>query len=136
MIIESIMSRDVQTVRPDQSLREAAEAMRRANIGSLPVRDHDRLVGMLTDRDIVVRAVAEGDIEQRSVADVMSPAVKYCYVTDDVQDIARNMASLEVRRLPVVDAQKRLVGMISLANIAHSESAAASVMVQGVATPH
>jgi CBS domain-containing protein len=136
MIIESIMSRDVHTVRPDQTLREAAETMRSLNIGSLPVRDNDRLVGMLTDRDIVVRAVAAGDIDTRNVRDVMSPAVKYCYASDDVQDIARNMASLEVRRLPVVDADKRLVGMVSLANMVHSEPAAAAVMAQGVATPH
>ncbi|HYG06940.1 MAG TPA: CBS domain-containing protein [Stenotrophomonas sp.] len=136
MIIESIMSRDVHTVRPDQSLREAAEAMRKLNIGSLPVRDNDRLVGMLTDRDIVVRAVAEGDIDTRNVADVMSPAVKYCYASDDVQAIARNMASLELRRLPVVDAHKRLVGMVSLANMVHSDTSAGAVMAQGVATPH
>lgn len=136
MIIESIMSRDVHTVRPDQSLREAADAMRRLNIGSLPVRDNDRLVGMLTDRDIVVRAVAEGDIDNRRVGDVMSSALKYCYASDEVEDIARNMASLEVRRLPVVDAQKRLVGMVSLANMVHAPPAAATVMAQGVATPH
>ncbi|HEY9255942.1 MAG TPA: CBS domain-containing protein [Stenotrophomonas sp.] len=136
MIIESIMSRDVHTVRPDQSLREAADIMRKQNIGSLPVRDNDRLVGMLTDRDIVVRAVAEGDIDGRTVGDVMSPAVKYCYASDDVQTIARNMASLEVRRLPVLDADKRLVGMISLANMVHSETSAGAVMAQGVATPH
>lgn len=136
MIIESIMSRDVHTVRPDQTLREAADLMRQLSIGSLPVRDNDRLVGMLTDRDIVVRAVAEGDIDGRRVGDVMSPAVKYCYASDDVEAIARNMASLAVRRLPVLDADKRLVGMVSLANMVHSESKAGAVMAQGVATPH
>ena len=136
MNIESIMSRDVHTVRPDQSLREAAEAMRKLNIGSLPVRDNDRLVGMLTDRDIVVRAVAQGDVVDMTVRDVMSPAVKYCYASDDVQAIARNMATLQVRRLPVVDAQKRLVGMVSLANMVHSETSAGSIMAQGVAQPH
>lgn len=136
MNIESIMSRDVHTVRPEQSLREAAEAMRKLNIGSLPVRDNDRLVGMLTDRDIVIRAVAQGDAANMTVRDVMSPTVKYCFASDDVQAIARNMASLEVRRLPVLDAQKRLVGMISLANMVHSETSAGSVMAQGVAKPH
>ena len=136
MIIESIMSRDVHTVRPDQSLREAADTMRRLNIGSLPVREDDRLVGMLTDRDIVVRAVASGDADGRTVREVMSPAIKYCYADDDVQAIARNMASLEVRRLPVVDSDKRLVDIVSLANMVHSESSAGAVMAQGVATPH
>jgi len=136
MNIESIMSRDVHTVRPDQTLREAAETMRKLNIGSLPVRDNDRLVGMLTDRDIVVRAVAQGDTADMTVRDVMSPTVKYCFASDDVQAIARNMASLEVRRLPVLDAQKRLVGMISLANMVHSETSAGSIMAQGVAKPH
>lgn len=136
MNIESIMSREVHTVRPDQSLREAAETMRKLNIGSLPVRDNDRLVGMLTDRDIVVRAVAQGDVTDMTVRDVMSPSVKYCYASDDVQAIARNMATLEVRRLPVVDAQKRLVGMVSLANMVHAETSAGSIMAQGVATPH
>ncbi|HEY0335520.1 MAG TPA: CBS domain-containing protein [Stenotrophomonas sp.] len=130
------MSRDVHTVRPDQSLSEAAEAMRKLNIGSLPVRENDRLIGMLTDRDIVVRAVADGDIDSRSVRDVMSPSVKYCYASDEVGAIAQNMASLAVRRLPVLDAQKRLVGIVSLANMVHSQTAAGSVMAQGVATPH
>jgi len=136
MNIESIMSRDVHTVRPDQTLREAAEAMRKLNIGSLPVRDNDRLVGMLTDRDIVIRAVAQGDSADMTVREVMSPSVKYCFASDDVQAIARNMATLEVRRLPVLDAQKRLVGMVSLANMVHSETSAGSVMAQGVAKPH
>jgi CBS domain-containing protein len=136
MNIESIMSRDVHTVRPDQSLREAAEAMRKLNVGSLPVREDDRLIGMLTDRDIVIRAVAEGGSDERLVRDVMSPTVKYCYASDDVQAVARNMASLEVRRLPVLDADKRLVGIVSLANMVHSESSAGAIMAQGVATPH
>lgn len=132
---------EVMTPRPvtlplDAPLTEAARLMRDEDVGDVLVIQDGLLCGMLTDRDIVVRAVASGDADGRTVREVMSPAIKYCYADDDVQAIARNMASLEVRRLPVVDSDKRLVGIVSLANMVHSESSAGAVMAQGVATPH
>lgn len=136
MNIESIMTRDVATIRPQQSLLEAAELMRSRDVGSLPVHENDRLIGMITDRDIVVRGLTDNDIAGKTVRDVMSEAVMYCRASDSVESVATNMADLEMRRLPVVDGNKRLVGIVSLANMMHSKRTAAQTMGRGVATPH
>lgn len=136
MNIESIMTRDVATIRPQQSLLEAAELMRSRDVGSLPVHENDRLIGMITDRDIVVRGLTDNDIAGKTVRDVMSEAVMYCRASDSVESVAINMADLEMRRLPVVDGNKRLVGIVSLANMMHSKRTAAQTMGRGVATPH
>lgn len=136
MKISDIMTRDVHLVSPDQTLREAAELMERHDIGSLPVSDDERLVGMLTDRDIVVRAVCRGLGVDTPVRAVMTSDIKYCYDDQDIDEVSRNMADLEIRRLPVVNREKRLVGIVSLANVAHSEDDAADRMVRGVARPH
>ncbi len=136
MIIEEIMTRDVATIRPEQSLLEAAELMRSRDVGSLPVHENDRLIGMITDRDIVVRGLTDNDIGGKTVRDVMSEEVMYCRAGDQVESVATNMADLEMRRLPVVDENKRLVGIVSLANMMHSKRTAAQTMGRGVATPH
>lgn len=136
MKISDIMTRDVHLVSPDQTIREAAQLMEQQDIGSLPVSDNERLVGMLTDRDIVVRAVCRGLGVDTPVAEVMTSDIKYCYDDQDIDEVSRNMAELEIRRLPVVDREKRLVGIVSLANVAHSEEDAAERMVRGVARPH
>ena len=136
MNIESIMTRDVATIRPQQSLLEAAELMRSRDVGSLPVHENDRLIGMITDRDIVVRGLTDNDIAGKTVRDVMSEEVMYCRASDSVESVATNMADLEMRRLPVVDGNKRLVGIVSLANMMHSKRTAAQTMGRGVATPH
>lgn len=136
MIIEEIMTRDVATIRPEQSLLDAAELMRSRDVGSLPVHENDRLIGMITDRDIVVRGLTDGDIAGKTVRDVMSEDVMYCRAGDRVESVATNMADLEMRRLPVVDENKRLVGIVSLANMMHSKRTAAQTMGRGVATPH
>ncbi|GHH54933.1 MULTISPECIES: CBS domain-containing protein [Gammaproteobacteria] len=136
MIIKDVMSRDVTVIGPEQTLREAAVLMRQNDIGSLPVGEHDRLVGMLTDRDIVVRALASGSDADSPVREAMSGSIKYCFEDDDVDSIASNMASLQIRRLPVVDRDKRLVGIVSLSNMAHSEDMACGVVARGVARPH
>ncbi|MGX5728943.1 CBS domain-containing protein [Pseudoxanthomonas beigongshangi] len=136
MIIEEIMTRDVATIRPQQSLLDAAELMRSRDVGSLPVHENDRLIGMITDRDIVVRGLTDGDIAGKTVRDVMSEDVMYCRAGDRVESVATNMADLEMRRLPVVDENKRLVGIVSLANMMHSKRTAAQTMGRGVATPH
>lgn len=136
MIIEEIMTRDVTTIRPEQSLLDAAELMRSRDVGSLPVHENDRLIGMITDRDIVVRGLTDNDVAGKTVRDVMSEEVMYCRVGDQVESVATNMADLEMRRLPVVDDHKRLVGIVSLANMMHSKRSAAQTMGRGVATPH
>ncbi|WP_372016563.1 CBS domain-containing protein [Pseudoxanthomonas sp. 10H] len=137
MRISEVMSGDVCVISPDDTLGRAAGVMAKHDIGSLPVGENDRLVGFLTDRDIVVRALAKGLGADATVRQVMSPDVKYCYADDDIDEVAANMADLELRRLPVVDRDKRLVGIVSLANFAHSRDTKASQeLLQGVARPH
>jgi CBS domain-containing protein len=118
MKVKDIMSKDVKYVATNTSLREAAEIMREKNIGVLPVGADDRLMGMLTDRDIVVRAIAnDKNISTVTVKDVMTPSVLYCFEEDTIEDVAQNMAKNQVRRLPVLNAEKRLVGIVSLSDL-------------------
>lgn len=121
MKIREAMTRDVRMVRPDQTIREAAHLMAELDIGALPVEDSDRLVGMITDRDIAVRAVAEGHGADTMVRDVMSGEVKYCFDDQSVEEVTRNMGEQRLRRLPVVDRNKRLVGILSLGDLALDE---------------
>jgi CBS domain-containing protein len=120
MQIHEIMSRNVKLASPDDTLQEAAMMMAELDAGALPVGENDRLVGMITDRDIAIRGDAAGcDPTSTRVEEIMSrEAVKYCYEDEDVDDIARNMAQEQVRRLPVVNRDKRLVGIVSLGDIA------------------
>ena len=137
MKIREIMSNAVHMLGCDASVREAALMMQREDIGSVPINDGDKLVGMVTDRDIVLRAVAKGMDVQTPVSEVMSDGVRYCYEDESVDDVARNMADLGVRRLPVVDRNKRLVGFVSLSNIASADDAGATEdLLQGTAQPH
>jgi CBS domain-containing protein len=124
MKVKDVMSRDVRVANPDQKVREAAKVMADLDVGALPVGDNDRLVGMITDRDIVVRAVAQGRSDDASVGEVMSREVLYCFDDEDLDDVARNMGDVQVRRLPVVNRDKRLVGIISLGDVARSEEPA------------
>jgi CBS domain-containing protein len=119
MNISECMSRDVKLVTPGQNIREAARLMADIDAGILPVADNDRLVGMITDRDIAVRAVANGKSPDCPVREVMSQQVLYCYEDESVEDVARNMGEQQVRRLPVVNRQKRLVGIVSLGDLSH-----------------
>jgi CBS domain-containing protein len=135
--VSDVMTRDVRVASPDQTIREAAGAMAEADVGSLPVGENDRLVGMVTDRDIVLRAVAQGRDSKTTVRDVMSDRIQYCFEDDDVASAAENMASLGVRRLAVLNRDKRLVGIVALSNIANcGENQAANTMLKGVAEPH
>ena len=118
MQVRQAMTPDVQLADPDQSIQEAARMMADLDSGVLPVRENDRLIGMITDRDIAIRAVAAGKAPKTKVRDVMSAEVKYCFEDDDLEDVARNMAEIKVRRLPVLNQQKRLVGILSLADLA------------------
>jgi CBS domain-containing protein len=118
MRIANIMSRNVELVSPDETIREAAGRMKKIDSGALPVGEGDRLVGMITDRDIAVRAIAEGKGPQTKVRDVMTPDIKYCFEDEDVDHVAENMAELQLRRLPVMNRQKRLVGIVALGDLA------------------
>jgi CBS domain-containing protein len=119
MQLKEIMTHGVEVVAPEATLQEAAEKMRHLDIGPLPVCDGDRLVGMLTDRDITVRAVATGCNPQTTrVREVMTPDVVYSFDDQDVQDAARLMEQYQIRRLPVLTRAKRLIGMVALGDLA------------------
>ena len=119
MKIREIMSSDVQCTKPDNTLTEAAGLMRQLDTGAVPVCDHDRLAGMLTDRDIAIRAVADGrDPNATSVRDVMSPGVVYVFEDQSVEDAAHLMEEKQIRRLPVLNRNKRMVGIVSLGDLA------------------
>lgn len=137
MKVHAAMTTDVVLANPGMSLREAAGLMARHDFGVLPVGENDRLVGMLTDRDIAVRAVAEGLGPDATVSEAMSREVKYCFEDDDLDDVADNMGRIQVRRLPVLDRQsKRLVGILSMGNVAQCEDARTSgKALAGVSTP-
>ena len=121
MHVNEVMSGDVTIASPQQTIREAAKIMAEIDAGALPVGENDRLVGMITDRDIAVRAVAAGKGPDTPVREIMSTEVKYCFEDDDIDDVAQNMADIKLRRLPVLNEKKRLVGIISLADIALAE---------------
>ncbi|MBN9084307.1 MAG: inosine-5-monophosphate dehydrogenase [Rhizobiales bacterium 62-17] len=123
MKANKLMTRDVHVVSPDQSIQEVALAMTKLDAGSMPVGEKDRLVGMITDRDIVLRAVAEGLPPSTPVRDVMTQDVKYCFDDEEIEDICQNMGDVQIRRLPVVNRDKRLVGILSLGDIALSSAA-------------
>jgi CBS domain-containing protein len=118
MLVKEAMSRDVKMVDPDQALQDAARIMLDIDVGALPVGQNDKLVGMITDRDIAVRGIAAGKGPTTRVGEVMTAEVKYCYDDEDTAHVARNMAEQQIRRLPVVDRSKRLVGILSLADLA------------------
>ena len=123
MKVSKIMTRDVTLLNPDQTICVVASLMAEIDAGALPVGENDRLVGMITDRDIVIRAVAQGRSADTKVADVMSKEVLYCFDTDEIDDVARNMGKAQVRRLPVVNRDKRLVGIVSLGDLARNDDA-------------
>ena len=121
--VRDVMSHDVRIAVPEESIRNAARLMAELDAGVLPVGENDKLIGVITDRDIAVRAVAQGKEPTTHVREVMSHEVLYCFDDQDLTAVAKNMSEQQVRRLPVVDRDKRLVGIISLADIAHHETA-------------
>jgi CBS domain-containing protein len=128
MRVGEIMTRDVVMASPGQKLRDVAAEMEKHDIGVLPVRDNDRLVGMITDRDIAIRGISHGLGPDAPVRDVMSAEVKYCFESDNIDDLAQNMADEQIRRLPVLNDDKRLVGIISLGDLAVSQDGHAGEM--------
>ena len=118
MKVWEAMTQDVCLATPDQSICDAARVMAQIDAGVLPVEQDDRLIGVITDRDIAVRAVAAGKSPDTKVRDVMSREVLYCYEDQDLDEVIRNMGAIKVRRLPVLSRDKRLVGIISLGDVA------------------
>jgi CBS domain-containing protein len=121
MNVSSCMSTDVRIASPGESIRDAAKAMKELDAGVLPVGENDRLVGMITDRDIAVRAVAEGKGPDTTVKDVMSREVLYCFEDENLADVAQQMRELQIRRMVVLTRDKRLCGIISLGDMARTE---------------
>jgi CBS domain-containing protein len=132
MRVSDAMTRNVRVCHPRQSICDAARLMAELDCGVLPVGEGDRLVGMITDRDIAVRAVAQNKSPDTPVRDAMSAEVKYCFEDQHVEQVAKNMSDLRVRRLPVLNREKRLVGILSLGNLANTELRAATEAVSGV----
>jgi CBS domain-containing protein len=116
------MTRDVKVIAPETPIREAARIMARNDVGALPVGDNDRLVGMVTDRDIVVRALSDGKGPDTPVREVMSEGICYCFEDEDLQHVVSNMGEQQIRRLPVMSRNKRLVGIVSLGDLASGKA--------------
>lgn len=123
MKVREAMTRDVRLVKPGQTIRDAAHLMAELDIGALPVEESDRLVGMITDRDIAVRAVAQDRGPDTPVSEVMSREIKYCYEDQSIDEVTQNMGELRIRRLPVLTREKRLIGILSLGDLAIDETA-------------
>ena len=137
MKISECMTSDVELVSPDQPISEAARFMLRADAGAMPVGEGDRLIGMVTDRDIAVRGVAEGLGPDTPVREVMTEGLICCYDDDEVEEVALKMSDSQVRRIPVLSREnEKLVGIVSLGDISRSEqSEAASVALDGITDP-
>ena len=136
MKISEIMTPDPELIDPNSSIRDAAQRMKDEDIGALPVGENDRLIGMVTDRDITMRAVAEDRLpSSTSVRDVMSEKIYYCFEDDAVEDAAKCMAENQVRRLPILNRDKRLTGIVSLADIAQSGEECEKTALEGVSEP-
>jgi CBS domain-containing protein len=131
MKVRDVMTTDVELIASDATVQEAALKMAKADVGALPVGEQDKLVGMVTDRDIALRSTARGKSPSRSrVRDIMTRTVRYCYDDEDADDAVESMAELQLRRLPVVNRDKQLVGFLSLGDIAlrHDPSKAGAAL--------
>ena len=118
MKVSDAMTPEVELCTPDDTLKDAAQAMAALGVGLLPVTDNDRLVGMITDRDIAIRGIGMGRGPEARVGDVMTADVRYCYEDQQLDEVSAIMGDLQVRRLPVLNREKRLVGIIALGDIA------------------
>jgi CBS domain-containing protein len=134
--VSDIMSTEVCTIQPQETLRAAAQRMKELDVGSLPVCDGERLLGMLTDRDITIRAVADGLAPDEACAsDVMTPDVQYATADQDSEEVMKLMGDKQIRRLPVVDSDKRLVGIVALADLATRQPGHIDRTVRDISEP-
>jgi CBS domain-containing protein len=119
MQVKEIMSRDVEVIHPDSVIQEAASKMKSFDVGSLPVSENGRLIGVVTDRDIAIRAVAVGrDPKTTKVSEAMTPELIYCFEDENVKEAAKLMERYQIRRLPILNRDKHLVGIVSLGDLA------------------
>jgi CBS domain-containing protein len=118
MQIQQILTSQIETIRPDATVREAARKMRDLDCGALPVCEGERVKGMITDRDIVIRAIADGGNLDQSVRQVMTKDIACCFVDQDISEAARVMSERQVRRLPVLNRKNKVVGILSLGDLA------------------
>ena len=133
MQVREIMSHEAKIIDPNTTIRDVAQRMRADDIGALPVGENDRLIGMVTDRDIIVRAVAEERAPgSTTVREVMSDDVFYCFEDEDVDRAAKTMAEQQVRRLPVLNRDKRLVGVVALADLGRESTDAGKTALKGI----
>lgn len=133
MQVSEVMNSHPLTATPQDTLRDVAEIMQRTDTGFVPVGEDDRLVGTVTDRDIVIRGLAAGIAPDSPVQQVMSAELLYCFEDQEVAEVARNMGEKQVRRLPVVDREKRLVGIVSLGDLSSDgDPSAAGVALEDI----
>lgn len=135
--LRELMTRDVKVITPDMTIGDAAKKMRDGNFGMMPVEENDRMIGTISDRDIVIRAVAEGMDFSTKVRDVMSKGIAWAYEDETVEEATAIMSERQVRRLPVVNRDKRLVGIVALGDIAleHSEIEPAAEALSEISKP-
>jgi CBS domain-containing protein len=138
MKVKEIMHSGVAWVAPDEPLANVANVMRKQDVGAIPVGENDRLIGMVTDRDIAIRGFVQGkDPLQMTARDVMSKGITYCLEDEDVDDAVRLMEDKQIRRLPVINARKRMVGMVSMGDVAARVPASlAAEMLKSVSAHH
>ncbi len=136
MKVSDVMTRDVDTVRPDQTVQQAASFMLRDDAGSMPVTEGERLIGMITDRDIAVRGIANGHGPDTPVRDLMTTGVVVARADDAVEECAAKMSQAQVRRLPVIDENDQLCGIVSLGDLSReADDDCASEALEGVSQP-
>ncbi len=133
--IAEVMTADVETIKPEESLRDAARAMADLDVGSLPVCNGRKLIGMITDRDITIRAVAEGKSVDTPVSEVMTDEVVWCNETDPVDEVLLQMGDAQIRRLPVIDADRNLVGIVALGDLALEEAEQVDETLRDISMP-
>jgi CBS domain-containing protein len=137
MKVKDVMHQGAEWVEPNTALADIAKKMRDLDIGAIPIGENDRLIGMVTDRDIACRGVAKGgDCARLTARDVMSKGILYCNDTEELEDALRIMEQKQVRRLPVINDKKRMVGMLSLGDIAHAASHELSGEVTAAVAAH
>lgn len=136
MQIREVMTTSVVVLSPEAPIGEIARMMRDEDIGSVPIAENDRLIGMVTDRDLVIRGLTDGmDISHMHARAVMSPHMLYCREDQTVEEVLDNMADQQIRRLPVVDRDKRLVGMVSLGDLSRARSKQAGDALKDISEP-
>jgi CBS domain-containing protein len=135
MKVNEAMTKDVRVANPEETIQQAARTMANLDAGVLPVGEKDRLLGMITDRDIAVRDIAQGRGPKAKVPDGMTEDVKYCFDDQDIKDVTRNMADSQVRSLPALIRDKRLVDILSLGDISVSRGKGAGEALRGISRP-